>query len=131
MTSYYSTTLSVFVYLGLVFLFSEMLSTILWAFSHNILKCFVQNLEYHWCFQFLLFADFYNPLLEDEEESNTVVQIMYPTEPPVSCLFLWENFICIAVDILCYMIVIQLLRQLCLSLIIDDIAISYFLNLLH
>lgn len=33
---------------------------------------------------------FYQPLKEDEIEQDTVVQIMYPMEPPVVCDFDWE-----------------------------------------
>lgn len=29
-------------------------------------------------------ADFENPLKEDDVEQDTVVQLMYPSEPPVS-----------------------------------------------
>ncbi|XP_068642761.1 protein HEAT INTOLERANT 4-like [Aristolochia californica] len=41
--------------------------------------------KYDYCLPY-----FYNPLKEDEEEQNTVVQIMYPTEPPVVCDFDWD-----------------------------------------
>nr|GEU72259.1 protein heat intolerant 4 [Tanacetum cinerariifolium] len=34
--------------------------------------------------------DFYNPFREDETEHNTVVDIMFPAEPPVVCEFDWE-----------------------------------------
>ncbi|KAG9451184.1 hypothetical protein H6P81_011149 [Aristolochia fimbriata] len=41
--------------------------------------------KYDYCLPY-----FYNPLKQDEEEQNTVVQIMYPTEPPVVCDFDWD-----------------------------------------
>ncbi|GJW36726.1 protein heat intolerant 4, partial [Tanacetum coccineum] len=33
---------------------------------------------------------FYNPFREDETEHSTVVDIMFPAEPPVVCEFDWE-----------------------------------------
>ncbi|KAH9294740.1 hypothetical protein KI387_038328, partial [Taxus chinensis] len=33
---------------------------------------------------------FYQPLQEDEIEQDTVVQIMYPMEPPVVCEYDWD-----------------------------------------
>jgi len=35
---------------------------------------------------FFFFADFYQPFKEDELEQSTEVQIMFPSEPPVSFL---------------------------------------------
>eukprot|EP00252_Welwitschia_mirabilis_P011070 TRINITY_DN24894_c0_g5_i1.p1 TRINITY_DN24894_c0_g5~~TRINITY_DN24894_c0_g5_i1.p1 ORF type:complete len:360 (+),score=88.05 TRINITY_DN24894_c0_g5_i1:155-1234(+) len=41
--------------------------------------------KYEYCLPY-----FYQPLKEDEIEQDTVVQIMYPMEPPVVCEFDWE-----------------------------------------
>lgn len=44
-----------------------------------ILSIFCRHLTFHCSFT----TDFYNPLKADEDEEDTVVQIMYPFEPPV------------------------------------------------
>ncbi|XP_058084528.1 protein HEAT INTOLERANT 4 [Magnolia sinica] len=41
--------------------------------------------KYEYCLPY-----FYHPMKEDELEQDTVVQIMYPTEPPIVCDFDWE-----------------------------------------
>jgi len=41
--------------------------------------------KYEYCLPY-----FYQPLKEDEIEVETIVQIMYPTEPPVVCDYDWE-----------------------------------------
>ncbi|KAH9312949.1 hypothetical protein KI387_027984, partial [Taxus chinensis] len=41
--------------------------------------------QYEYCLPY-----FYQPLKEDEMEKDTVVQIMYPSEPPVVCDYDWD-----------------------------------------
>ncbi|GLJ52088.1 hypothetical protein SUGI_1107780 [Cryptomeria japonica] len=41
--------------------------------------------KYEYCLPY-----FYQPFKEDEVEQDTVVQIMYPMEPPIVCEFDWE-----------------------------------------
>ncbi|GKA22812.1 protein heat intolerant 4 [Tanacetum coccineum] len=38
----------------------------------------------------VVLEDFYNPFEEDETKGSTIVELLYPVEPPVYCEFDWE-----------------------------------------
>lgn len=41
---------------------------------------------------FIFLADFYHPFAEDEIEQSTTVQILFPSEPPVSFQILVDQY---------------------------------------